>query len=244
MFRRKKKGFRSKRKRTLGKRKKRTRRTFRRRKMNPRTALPGNSRIVKMKWVSGLSLDPTTSGFASQVYRCNDILDPDGLAGSHQPMGYNQWNNFYNTWTVVGAKIKLSGAIFQTTAASNGLYGILLQNDATPVATSPHTLVEQGKCPWRIIQTITNGNVPRTLTQRYSMRKWRGYATIRDNLTPENSGVFASSGVTAAGPTFLTHFVVWASSMDQLGSDPPAFKFMVSIEYMVLLTDPVEMAAS
>lgn len=150
----------------------------------------------------------------------------------------------FRTWTVVGSKITLSGMMFQTTVASNGLYGILLQNDPTPVATSPYTLIEQGKCPWREVQTVTNGNVPKRLSNRYSLKKWRNFQSVRDNLQAENSGSFASSGVTAASPTFLTHFVVWSSSLDQLGSDPPAFKGMVTITYLVLCTDPVELASS
>lgn len=217
---------------------------FKRRRFNPKTILPANSRLVRMKWVSSLSLDPLATGFVSQAYRANDILDPDGSSTSHQPMGFDFAAQQFRTFTVVGSKITLSGAMIQTTVASAGLYGILLQNDLSPVATSPYTLIEQGKCPWRQIQTITNGNVPSRLRHKYSLKKWRNFQSVRDNLQAENSGAFTSSGVTAASPTFLTHFVVFSASLDQMGSDPTAMKFMVIIDYLVLLTDPVETATS
>lgn len=45
------------------------------------------------------------SNFNSYVFRGNSIFDPNFSGGGHQPLGHDEWSNFYRRYRVIGAKI-------------------------------------------------------------------------------------------------------------------------------------------
>jgi len=59
--------------------------------------------IMKYAQDTEVSVDGTVG--ANYLFRCNSIFDPDQSGIGHQPMGHDQYAQFYNNYTVIGAKI-------------------------------------------------------------------------------------------------------------------------------------------
>lgn len=68
------------------------------------------------------------SGFNAIVFRGNSIFDPDFSGGGHQPLGHDQWANFYRRYRVLGSKIIVRAA--SDSAAPAGI-GVVPQNTNT-----------------------------------------------------------------------------------------------------------------
>lgn len=66
---------------------------------------------------------------AFQWFRNNSIYDPDGSGIGHQPLGYDQWSQFYGRYRVIGAKYRVTITNVTDTPckvgilAVNGSYG-------------------------------------------------------------------------------------------------------------------------
>jgi len=207
-----------------------------------KTAMPGQSKVVRMRYCAFDSWEPAVGGnISASVYRANDILDPPGSSTTHQAFGYDQWSAFYQTWTVLGSKITVSPGIAGGTAQPGVVWGIRLQsNDTVPAAQGPR-IIESGRSPWAVQPSITNGMVSRYITSTFSLKKWKGFRNVRDCLDETNSGSFASGGI---APTEPVYFMVWYGSIDPGVGDAPQFRAVVQIDYIVLLTNPAELAVS
>lgn len=71
-----------------------------------KTATVPDRLVLKMKYVDNFQL--IGAGGASRVFRLNSIYDPDtSVVNGHQPLGYDQWNTFYQKYRVFKAIVTL-----------------------------------------------------------------------------------------------------------------------------------------
>lgn len=65
--------------------------------------------ILKMSYKDNISLNYTSGELVYHDMRLNSIYDPDvAITTGHQPLGYDQWQVFYNKYRVFKAQVKIT----------------------------------------------------------------------------------------------------------------------------------------
>jgi hypothetical protein len=179
-----------------------------------------------MRYVDRILLDPAVDTTANHVFRANSIFAPDvtGSPTAHQPLGRDEWADFYDNYTVIGAKIKAT--YFPNGPTSTGLVGgILLKNNSSPLTGVTH-MIEQGITRPR---SIKQNDTPTTARLGFSPKRFFGVHNVTDNK--ENLGALMG-----ANPSTLAYFHVYLAPMDST-TNVVATEVLVEIEYMVILTE-------
>jgi len=200
------------------------------------------TQLVKLRYCQSFQMGPSNTATigAEYAFRANSIFDPDQSGAGHQPIGRDQWEPFYNTYTVVGSTInvrilKNPGAV---NASSNSIVGVLLHDTATLPTTTVTTIQEQGLGSWRVLQGLQNGNVV-NLKQNFSAKKFFNVTNLRDNQ--DRLGADMGSNPPSTGDAF---YIIWAATTIAGGLSANSVEFMVTIEYSVLLSDPKALGQS
>jgi len=84
---------------------------------------------VKLVYREQLNWTTASGNLGDNVYRGNSIFDPDLTGTGGQPMGTDQWANFYSFYTVLGSKIEV-------TSQQNGGSCATQRHGVTPTTTS------------------------------------------------------------------------------------------------------------
>lgn len=193
------------------------------------------NQVVKMRYAQHINFNMTSSG-AMQIhtFRANSIFDPDtDPSVTGKPLGYTQWNQFYERYTVLGSRMILS--VVAGSAGQVPTYvGIYLSDDQSPTATNVVNLIEQGKSHYQVIQNATNGYLAdKSISMNYSARKWHGCVDVTDADNLE-----ADFG---ANPVDETYYVVYCATGDNTTPGPANISIMVQIDYIVRCKDPQEL---
>lgn len=197
----------------------------------PRSPI-ADSQVVKMRYVDLVSINPGAGGVAGNyVFRCNDGYDPNLTGAGHQPMGWDQWSNFYDHCTVIGSKIR---ATFSPGTVSQLIASIHV-DDNTTVESVPTTLLESTGTVWKWIgNSGAGGNRDNTLTKKFSTKKFFNVTDVKDSN--DLKGTFFASPADDA----YYHIGVF----DPAGGDIGSIDVVVEIEYICLLSERRTLAAS
>lgn len=197
-----------------------------------KTPFPKVNRI-NMRYIQYINLNPGVSGTISEyVFRANSISDPDytSVLAGHQPMGHDQWSEFYQNYRVVGSKIIVK---FLNDQSSNDVFlcGVTTSNVPFTGYSDPITVAEQGASRY-ILRTGANNQSPsvNVLTSKFSPRKQFDVVDIKDNS--ELTAQFGDN------PSRQAYFVVWVGCPNAV--DGVNVECMVTIEYIVDLINPVQ----
>ena len=189
--------------------------------------------ILKLRYCDDVSIDTTAGAAAGHVFRANSVFDPDLTAAGHQPYGFDEWSNFYNHYTVLGAKITVNYTSESALVGGVTNVGISLQA-ASAVTTNPTLAKEKGSTSYGIL-TGLQALGKKTLSKTFSAKKFFGVPNVID-------GDRFTSGI-AANPSEEAFFVVWVGSVAG-ADDPNPVNCAVTIEYIVALTEPKTLAQS
>lgn len=209
----------------------------------PTIGFPMNQ-MVRMRYHTTLLLTPNNGYVAtSYVFRANSIFDPDASGVGHQPLGHDQWAQFYSTYCVVGSKIIVKFAKDQQqigSGESNYLAGIILHDTGSLPTTNVDTLFEQGlSVPTSVgVGNMTSTNVVKK-TKKFSAKKFFNITNIRDNQ--DRIGAPFGSNPPSTGDAF---FIPYASVTVGSGDTTTSIDVDVTIEYLVLLSDPLALPGS
>jgi len=131
------------------------------------------NKVVRMRYVQYKQVDLTnaTNGYDGFYMSANGIFDPDTAVGGHQPMGHDQWETFYNAYTVIGSKIKCTYASRDNVVAQPIIVGISLEDDTTTASTNVQTIQEYGGAKYKMFQGYTSMGI-RTVTANFSAKKF------------------------------------------------------------------------
>lgn len=217
----------------------RRRRVRRRRRVKklPLGGFPKN-KLVKMRYVTEAVVQ--CSGLSSShTFSANGLYDPDITGSGHQPKAFDQWMAIYNHYNVVGSKINVKLA--STHGADNFIWGVT----RTPVASQmnnkllTYCLENRYNRGYRTIGSQYNNSGQRALTNvpqtaRYSQKSQFGRnSTVKGDLTGNN----------AANPTEQQCFELWIAPVNNVAATQTA-SFIVTIDYIALLTEPRILAQS
>jgi len=81
------------------------------------TGLPDRL-YVKLVYREQLSWTTASGAIGDNVYRGNSIFDPNLTGSGGQPMGADQWSNFYYSYTVLGSQIEVISQVNSGTAGT------------------------------------------------------------------------------------------------------------------------------
>lgn len=182
--------------------------------------------IVKLRYSEDVNISAGI-GLGSYDFRANSIFDPNLTGVGHQPIGHDQWAVFYDHYVVLGAKIRVTLTQSATGAIDTCFFSLALQ-DTTNTMTSQTQIREQPRTAWTLIQTPYAGNASRTLSKKFSAKRFFGSKSV---VTWDKLG--AQMG---ANPTEDAIFRVFFQNMT--GTSSISLIANVVIDYIVLLTEP------
>lgn len=216
----------------------------RRRKANPRRALLSGfpiKKLVKMRYVdTGVNLDAPASGIAQVVYRANSVFDPYEPIGGHQPMSFDQWALIYNKYTVLGAKITMEWTPLTVVNFLPGRFGILLSSDTAGTApySNINSLLESKLIGnYKTFGILFNANQPKhnSVSKTFSAKHFFGKRDVVDGS--------ANTALVTTNPGNEAFFIPWVCAQAN-AQDPGVATFMITIDYIVMFTDPKQLDGS
>lgn len=210
----------------------RRKRRFQRRRIP--TGMP-NKKLVKLKYVSTATLNPSSTVPDYKYFSCNGMYAPE-IFGGHQPLYLDQWLANYDHYIVIGSSIRVTQMPTTNVEGTPALWGIILDDETTFSYTSAAQIIEsnQGRvfrqCTNALTGTNTYGSNPR-LIRKFSAKKMLG------DLSDKHEGSATSN------PTDQMYYGLWCASPSG-SSDPGQMEFMVEISYIALLKEPKFIAQS
>lgn len=194
--------------------------------------------LVTLRYCQQISIDPAGEA-APYSFRANSPFAPD-VAGSlgtpHQPMGWDQWTAFYNTYVCFASRIRVINFPNSTTATTGaGFIGVLLSDLSSSAVVSIEPFIEDGKTRFKPFGCT--GAAPVVLRHSFSLRKQTGVMDPRDQL-----GTIWGANVTTnpADPWF---FIVWVGAAGD-ASNMTAQPLTIIIEYDVLFSEQKNLGQS
>lgn len=195
--------------------------------------------IVRFRYAELINLNPGAGTLATYRFSANNMNDPRYETGGHQPLGYDEWANFYEKAVVIGSRIMIQ-PVYEATNSNNGVVmGILLSNDGTLTATTVEELVEQGMSTYRVIPAVNYapGDNANPIVNSYSLKKFFDVENVKDNY--DTYGSLMNTDIPTEAEAI---YHIWVGGMD--ANDLAGFNVLVTIEYIALLTSPMELAQS
>jgi len=141
---------------------------------------------------------------STQIFRANDLFDPDFTGTGHQPMGFDQMMTWYNHFVVTWAKITL---VVKNTTGSAPTICLRVDGDSTPI-TVIDRVVEIGGCVTEDLEVKGSYGANKKLSLVADICKLQGVK--RGAITSDPS----LQGNAAASPAEVTYFhiTMWDTS--------------------------------
>lgn len=178
--------------------------------------------VANMRYCQTVSLNPSlATPLATQLFRCNNIYDPDQSGVGHQPYLHDWYQQIYNHYQVLKARIKcefIAGA--STQSQSNCTIGIAVSDDTT-VETDLNAVREQRGAKMKLLAQ----DQTKVITHGYNGYKMYG----RDNMSKTRA-------LFGAAPEEEAYWQVFVMPTD-LAVDLGAVQVQVTIDYTVRMTE-------
>lgn len=214
-------------KRRMARRRKRTKRRSRRR-LSLRAFPVPDSTVCKLRYVQWGQFNTAATGADFTVFRANSIFDPWFTGAGHQPMGFDEWAEFYDTYMVLGARITVTYQSKDATATGFSYVGVTLSDRPSSIAATLEEAMERNNVKFRLLTGISSKGAV-TVSKTFSAKRFFGVKDMSDNrgtlgakvdTNPEEDAYF-----------ILTNY----SSVD--GTDPTSIGFVATIDYIVKFTE-------
>lgn len=228
------------RRKTNTKRPKRKRQTkLRRYRSLPLGGVP-DKMLVRLRYVQQVTLNPGVGGIAYNAFRANSLFDPDKTGVGHQPSNFDWLKQMYDRYTVIGAKCTTYHVALATGDSIPGTMALCLSEDGDKLSGSHAVggiqgVLEQPKlrASWKTVG-IHDGSDTK-LVRYFSAKKFFG---VKDVV-----GIRPYTADTASNPAQEAFFEVGLMSSDD-SNDPGSMNFNVEIEYLAVMSSPLEQTYS
>lgn len=201
----------------------------------PASTIP-RKQTRKLVYSDVFARDAGSGVAASYFYSCNSLFDPDRTGVGHQPMGFDQLMEFYDHYTVIGAKLTLKALSQSTTLpGANQVITVKLRDSTTGPPAAVTTAIEQGECTYGLLGSADGASAQLTLQKGVNPVKFLGRAgPLTDSQLKGSSG---------SNPLEECFFQISLQALGA-GDDPPAVDFLVTIEYTAIFTEPKPLIGS
>lgn len=188
--------------------------------------------VVKLPYSTQITFGDAL-GVQDYIFNLNSIYDPDRTGVGHQPLGYDQWNTFYNRYRVLGAKVTVRAFNNATIATSfsiigNNSPGLVLGSDATR---------EQPHMKSMILGNSQGGKNVGTMTKYFSCARVTGASDMLYRSSDQYAAAFG------ANPTEIIVAHIYQENIIQ-GAQASGAAARVDIVYYVELFDRNTLALS
>lgn len=188
-----------------------------------------------MRYVDASTFVHTASSTVITNYSANSIYDPDVTGGGHQPIGHDQWAEFYNHYVVIGSKIRVTITGDDSTATIPTFICIILDDTAGSFSSLPNIL-EQGGARYRLLSGEPQNVRPTSVTSVFSAKRFFNIKDVSDNV----DRIGAPFGVDALDGAY---FQVVSGTTTGAAASLTRY-YIVEIDYLVLLSEPKTLPAS
>lgn len=199
-------------------------------------ALPGisSTKIVKLPYHEVVDLVPGIATHDLHTFKMNDIFDPNSTGVGHQPFGHDEWNLYYQKYTVLGAKIVVRFRPQGTTGITRATAVGIISDENVSLPSTLDTKMERYPGCFKVLQHGTTIHTD-TVTAYYSAKKWFQKKDMQDN----------HNHITDLGssPFYPAYFNLFAQCLDATIA-PGTIQCDVKIVYIVRLTDPKDVLGS
>lgn len=177
------------------------------------------------------ALDAGVGGIAvSQVYSLTNLYDPDTTGIGHQPIGFDQIMPMYDHFTVIGARARVEFINEDTTQPQLCL--LQLKDTATTSANAAE-VIENGTSRYCLLSPSGGSKDTYTLTINFSSKKFFG-------RSPMDGDKY--QGTIGAAPLDNCYLHIMVDP--QTTSNVSSVKYMITIEYIAVLTEPKQLSQS
>ncbi len=187
-----------------------------------------NKLAIKFRYSDNISLDPVAGGFALHVFRATSLFDPDLTGVGHQPNQFDQIMPLYDHYTVVAAKITVTGSGGDALPAT---MLISLQDDSTTLLAMNQYMESRNRT---YITTNETGTGPMKLSKTYNAKRFLGISH------PLSEKDLAGTATTNPAENAFFHLVYAGNSGDEFS----AAAWKVNLEFFAILTEPITPALS
>ncbi len=192
----------------------------------------GQSVFKKLRYHDQVSLDPGTAGaISTYIFRLNSMYDPDETSTGHEPRYFSELMQFYETYTVLGAKITMRFASVEATYPITIGYSVEATTGITDATANGY--IEGGHGKWFLLGN-RNGMGNKTMTHYWSTKKY----FKKSNVTDE----YDLTGKVNTNPASPAYFHLWAEQ--ESGQDTSAVLCDITIDYYCLFREPLSVAQS
>lgn len=212
--------------------KQRRKRVYRRKKKRPYIPYgitQSSQKLCRLKYRDDWKLLPTTADIPyKSIWSSTSLYDPDRSGSGHQPKGFDQISEFYQHYTVLGAKITIRPIDLYT-----GSMMVFVSPVSTPIPSNLSTIteiLESNRVQYRLIGTSRENVKP--IVSTYSKKKIFGNLKNSELTAPISSD-----------PTEEYYWCVGAINASA-GVTPVTVPMIVEIEYICLFSEPKNIAES
>lgn len=197
------------------------------------------SKMIKLRYVEEINLNPTTGNIVTNAFSANGMYDPNITGTGHQPSNYDIWmgttanSGLYDHYCVLGSRITVEYHPTSTNQVVPAYMGVLLSDTGTRVSTLTgvqdlfeQRLVKRSRADPGLVQI---SNKP-WVSCNFSARKFFGKSKQAILGDDEYRGVYN------ANPSDQAYFELYAATIG--GNDPGNIHCLVTIEYVAVLSEP------
>lgn len=187
-------------------------------------------------------MNPAIASRANHAWIANGLYDPSITGTGHQPRGFDQMMQFYSYYTVVGSKITVK-YIPEVTKAVNSepcymfIAGPTKVGDPLSTEAADASIFESGMVKNKVVirggDTFTNGRLPQ-ITDFFSAKRFYGTKSVVGN--------FSYNGSSTANPAAPAYWALYLQNIS--GNDVPAYNLEVTIDYLAVFTEPIQIGSS
>lgn len=190
------------------------------------TPLPRRFKTT-MRYVETVALNPPTAALATYIFSANGVFDPNITGGGHQPRGWDQIIPMYDHATVIGSKILIQCASRDT---GNGITCGVALRDSPTAEVGLADYVEQGNCAYKNVAAV--GGPVTQVNYGVAPKKFLGLNAMDDLLR----------NTVSSNPSEQCYWHVFAGNSG--GVDTGIVDVLVTIEYIMVFTEPKDLLAS
>lgn len=191
-------------------------------------------KLVRMRYSDDIAITFATAATASAyVLRLNSIHDPDFTGTGHQPMGHDEWVQFYEHYTVLSAKVRADFYGISSNPQQNASVGIMFSHDSN-VKTNGDNIIEGGRASWKRLGTREGGPSSSTVTKYWSAKKWFGNYNQREKY----------AALFGANPTEVVYAHLFGIPVAENSLANETIRVRFVIDYIVLMDTPRDLTQS
>lgn len=202
----------------------------------------GQATLTKwLKYSDTVTIDAPSGGYSTYKYRTNNVWDPDVSSGGHQPMGFDNYMQFYQQCYVSKSFITVE-CVSQSSTVPSNLYILDGGLESNPITWGTNNNVYETNMRHSRVAIAGNWTfMGQGKTKIIPKLGWSAGKCFKGNMITEDGALCTATGGTVTARTGLYYIV--AEFVAGLVS-PEALTVRVNIQYKCTFLKPRQLDES